>query len=233
MKIIDTKIVELLKVQPQVTLGFSGGKDSVTCLSHLLDMKIKVTPIFFFDCPEIKFVERRTKMYEDIFGIEIIRLPHPILYDYLRHQDFQPPEMIWYLDGMDFVKTSFEELTTLYMTSIGNPKGLFDVNGMKMAESLNRRLVLRKNEGINLEKKTISMIYDWTSKDVKEYLAYKKIPLADDYKIWRRSYDGVKYQYLFGVKEHYPEDWQTLCEYFPLLPLELFRYETNIKYFPK
>lgn len=62
------------------------------------------------------------------------------------------------------------------------------------------------------------------------YIDKNNLPQTDDYKIWNRSFDGMKYQFLFGVKENYPDDWQTILEYFPLTELELKRYEFNRQY---
>lgn len=92
-------------------------------------------------------------------------------------------------------------------------------------------MVFKKQGFINHNTKKISLIADWTTKDVLDFLHEENIPLTPDYKIWNRSFDGLKYQFLFGVKENYPKDWQTIKEYFPLIELELFRYTQNKKYY--
>jgi hypothetical protein len=228
---ISPDIQKCLKSQKKVTLGFSTGKDSLACAVILRNLNIEYIPIYFYQCPELEFIENNIKMYEKLLGIKVVRLPHPMLYDYLRHQDFQPPKMIQFLVDQRLPHLSFEDLIFVYLDSIGEKTDYFDVVGMRSSESFNRRKFFEKYGGINEKDKKIYPIYDWKKQDIYEFLKLNHIPLTDDYKIWNRSYDGMKYQFIFGLKKHYPNDYKTLCEYFPLIETELFRYEQNKKYF--
>jgi predicted phosphoadenosine phosphosulfate sulfurtransferase len=228
---IDPKVKEFLQQQPVVTLGFSTGKDSVACALLLRELKVKFIPVFFYHCPDLEFVERNLKMYEDFFETEIIRMPHPMLYDYLRHQDFMGPDAIDYFFDLDIPHLTFEQLIGCHLDSIGIPEDLWDVVGMRASESFNRRMVFRKQGFFNEKKKKVFPIAEWNKKDVLAYLTEQKCPLTPDYDIWGRSFDGLKYQFLFGVKQRYPEDYARLKQLFPLLDIELFRYEKNIQYF--
>lgn len=227
---VDNEIIDFLQKQDEVTLGFSTGKDSLACALILQEMKIKFHAFFFYHIPGLSFVERNIKMYEDKLGIEVVQLPHPMLYDYIRHQDFQDPRMINYMASFDFPHLSFEELINYYLDSIGVEDYLYDVVGMRAAESFNRRKVFEKVGAIDHKKLKIYPIHNWKNDDVKSYIASKGVKLTDDYKIWRRSFDGLKYQFLFGVKKNYAEDWQIIKDYFPLIEIELYRYEQNIKH---
>lgn len=231
MKELNKEVLELIRKEGKVTLGFSAGKDSLTCAVILKKLGIEFIPFFFYHCPELEFVEDNLKMYEDLLKIEIIRMPHPMLYDYLRHQDFQPPNMIYHLEEHGLVKATFEDMMNIYFLHANDKKNYYDVIGERAGESFNRRMVFRKKGFIDREKHKIKLICDWKTSEVLSFLKSEKIPLTDDYNIWNRSFDGLKYQFLFGVKETYPNDWQTLKEYFPLIELELFRYTQNQKYY--
>jgi len=231
MSRIDTQVADFLLSQEVVTLGMSTGKDSVAAALVLKDLGVRFIPFFFFHVPDLEFVNRNVEHVQDFIGVEIIQLPHPMLYDYLRHQDFQPEPMVEYLEDMQFPKLTFEDLIDSHMASIGDPGGRYDVVGMRAAESFNRRMVFKKTGHIDHEKLKVYPIADWKKSDVVSFLGKKGYTLTDDYKIWNRSFDGLKYQFLFGVKKHYPDDWERLKEYFPLLDLELFRYKKNIEYF--
>lgn len=229
---VDNDITDFLKEQQIVTLGFSTGKDSLACALILQELKVKFIPFFFYHIPDLEFVDRNIKMYEDKLGVNVVRLPHPMLYDYIRHQDFQPPAMINYMAGFDFPHLSFEELIDYYMDSIGIDYKVFDIVGMRAAESFNRRKVFEKmGTGIDKKKYKVYPIWNWKNDDVKSFIHSKGFNLTPDYDIWRRSFDGLKYQYLFGAKKRYPEDWKLIKEYFPLIELDLFRYEQNKTYF--
>lgn len=223
-----------LKAQQLVTLGFSTGKDSLACALICQELKVNFIPFFFYHIPDLQFVERNIKMYEDKLGMEVVRLPHPMLYDYIRHQDFQTPKMIKYMGSFDFPHLSFEELIDYYLEENGIKTPVYDVVGMRAAESFNRRKVFEKMEdpGIDRNKMKLYPIYNWKTEDVKNYISAKGLTLTPDYDIWRRSFDGLKYQFLYGVKNRYPEDWQVIKEFFPLIELELFRYEANRQYHP-
>lgn len=227
---VDANIIDALKEQELVTLGFSTGKDSLCCALLLQEMGVKFVPFFFYHIPGLQFVERNIKMYEDKLGMQVIQLPHPMLYDYIRHQDFQDPRMINYMASFDFPHLSFEELINYYLDSQGMEYPLYDVVGMRAAESFNRRKVFEKIGPIDEKKLKIYPIWNWKNDDVKGYIESRGVKLTDDYKIWRRSFDGLKYQFLYGVKKQYPADWQTIKEFFPLIEIELYRYEQNIKY---
>lgn len=229
--IVSENIVSFLKIQPRVTVGFSLGKDSLCCATILRNLKVEYIPIYFYIVPDLEFIEKTIILYEKLLNIKIIRLPHPMMYDFLRHQDFQYPKMIDYLEAANLPKLTFEQLTNCYLESIGE-ENLFDVVGMRACESFNRRKYFQKySTGIRHDERKIFPIFNWSKGDVLKYLSVNKIPLSDDYKIWNRSYDGMKYQFLIGVKNHYPEDYKKIMEYFPLLDVEIFRYEQNKKYF--
>jgi len=231
MQPINTEVLQILQKEGKVTLGFSTGKDSLACALLLKKIGIDFIPFFFYHCPELKFVNDNIKMYEDLLQIEVVQMPHPMLYDYLRHQDFQAPEMIYHLEDTGLVKAHFSDMINIYLDSIGDIRNYYDIIGQRASESFNRRMVFKKQGFINHKEKKISLIADWTEKDVLKFLSGENIPLTKDYNIWNRSFDGLKYQFLFGVKENYPNDWQILKEYFPLIEIELFRYKQNKKYF--
>lgn len=231
MKEINNKVRELLLEQSEVTIGFSSGKDSVCALSLILKLGINVTPFYFYVFPDLEFVEKTLRMYEKFFNINIIRLPHPMLHDFIRHQDFMNENMFEFIDEMNIPKETFESLIEKYFNKINKSIPKYDITGERASESFNRRMVFKKYGYIHKNK--VKIIADWNKEDVLSYLNKNDIPLSKDYNIWNRSYDGLKYQFLFGVKKHYPNDFKKIKELFPLIELDLYRYETNIKYFAK
>ncbi len=228
---IKNEIADLLRAEKKVTLGFSTGKDSLACAVVCRNIGVEYVPFYFYPCPELEFVQRTIEKYEALLGVKIVQMPHPMLYDFLRHQDFQPPRMIDYLEATSLPKLTFADLVRCHLDSIGDTRDYYDVVGMRASESFNRRKFFERKGGIDHEEKKAYPIYDWNRGDVLQLLAENQIPLSSDYLLWNRSYDGMKYQFLFGVKKRYPNDWKTLLEYFPLLEVELFRYEQNRKYF--
>jgi 3'-phosphoadenosine 5'-phosphosulfate sulfotransferase (PAPS reductase)/FAD synthetase len=228
---VNKEVAAFLEQQERVTLGFSTGKDSLACALLLRELHVEFIPFFFYHVPDLEFVERNLKMYEDYFQVHIVRLPHPMLYDYLRHQDFQPPDMLQYLHDTHLPHLTFSDLIGCYLDSQGIDDNLWDVVGQRASESFNSRKLFETQGFFNRAKRKIFPICDWHKADVLGYIKQKGCRITDDYRIFRRSFDGLKYQFLFGVRENYPADYERIKEYFPLIDLELFRYENNNKYY--
>ncbi|MCL1937608.1 MAG: hypothetical protein FWF52_04335 [Candidatus Azobacteroides sp.] len=214
----------------EATLGFSTGKDSVVGLDMLLKAGLKVIPIYFYVVPGLKFIEDNIKMYEDHFEQRIVRLPHPMLYDYIDHLDWQPYDRAKTIAKNANGHTSFRELTNAYLKCMDISGFEYDCNCMKMADSLNRRLLLRKIPDVDEAKKIIYLTKYLTDKGCFDYIKAHNIPLTKDYEIWGRSWDGLKYDYTMGVKKFYPEDYETIKSYFPLIDAEIIRYKLVKKY---
>ncbi|MCL1932428.1 MAG: hypothetical protein FWF53_01240 [Candidatus Azobacteroides sp.] len=214
----------------EVTLGFSTGKDSVAGLDMLLKAGMKVIPIYFYVVPGLRFIEDNIKMYEDRFGLRIVRLPHPMLYDYIDDSKWQTYDKTKTLLKNGNGKTSFRKLTNDYLDCMNIPGFEYDCNCMKMADSLNRRLLLGKIPDVDEVKKVIYVTKYMTNKDCFDYIKANNIPLTKDYEIWGRSWDGLKYDYSMGVKKFYPEDYETIKSYFPLIDAETIRYKLVKKY---
>lgn len=228
--LVDKNILDILNNQELVTIGFSLGKDSLACATILKNLKIKFIPFYFYHVPDITFVNEQIKMYEDIFDVKIVQMPHPMLYDRLRHQDFQCKQMADYISSYQIPKMTFDDLINIHLIDLDVEDYLYDVVGMRAAESFNRRMFFEKRGAINEHDYKIYPIYNWKKADVYAYLKENNIPLTKDYDIWNRSWDGMKYQFLFGVKKHYPQDYEKIKEFYPLIDLELIRYEFNLEY---
>jgi len=216
----------------EVTLGFSTGKDSVVGLDILLKAGIEVMPIYHYIVPGLKFVEENIGMYEDHFKIKIVRLPHPMLYDYINHLDWQPYDRARIMIKNGCGKETFRGLINAYLDCMNIPKDryMYDCNCMKMSDSLNRRLLLQKKPDVDEKNKVIYITKYMTNKDCFDYMKANKIPLTKDYEIWGRSWDGLKYDYTMGVKKFYPEDYERIKEFFPLIEAEIIRYKLVKKY---
>lgn len=229
---IDTNIIDELRKQKLVTIGFSLGKDSLACALILKELGVDFIPVYFYCIPGMGFINKKIEMYENYFNKKIVQLPHPMLWDMLRHQDFQTPEGIEYYSQIKFPKLTFEDLIATYLEDIGADTNIYDVVGMRAAESFNRRMIFKNKypNGINHKKKKIYPIFNWKSDDVWKYLKEKKAPIPDDYKIWGRSFDNFHYQFIMDVKKLYPEDYEIIKSYFPLIDLEIFKYEKNHEY---
>jgi len=213
------------------TIGFSTGKDSIVGLDILLKSGIKVMPFYFYICPELDFIEKNIELYESHFNIKVIRLPHPAIYNHLSHNDWQPFQQSLNISQTNWPNRSFIEFTRKYLESLNlEYEYIYDVNCMKMSDSLNRRLLLRNSEDINEKTKVIYLTKYFTDKNIYSYISENNIPMTKDYEIFGRSWDGLSYHFLSGIKEFYPNDYDKIKSLFPLIDAELFKYKLYKKH---
>lgn len=212
----------------KITMGFSTGKDSVVGYDIMKKAGIEIIPIYFYIVPELEFIENNIKIYEDFFQTKIHRLPHPILYDYINKQDWQPLHRIKTFAEFKLKRLNFRQLTDVFLNFNNITDVFFDANCMKEADSINRRLLLRKKDYVDYNTKTVYPCKLLTNTEIYDYLKINNIPKTDDYKYFGRSWDGLNYHFLFGVKKYYPNDYAKILEYFPLIELEIMRYKMYI-----
>jgi 3'-phosphoadenosine 5'-phosphosulfate sulfotransferase (PAPS reductase)/FAD synthetase len=208
-----------------VTVGFSRGKDSRLMLAILLEYGFTVYPVYFNHLPIIlPFIRADLDYCEERYGVEIEIMPHPMLFDLLRHQSWQGLHGCRHLAQYSMPVMRFENMLRAYTASL-RLGYLWDCVGMKQCDSYNRRLLLRKVGEFYRKKMKCYPISHLTHRDVHAGLAKRGIKEPIDYKIWGSSFDRLGYSYLHAMKRELPDDFALLQEYFPLIDVEVHRYD--------
>ncbi|MDP3771157.1 MAG: phosphoadenosine phosphosulfate reductase, partial [bacterium] len=96
---------------------------------------------------------------------------------------------------------------------------------VRAADSPMRRAALMKNGGVNANRRQFYPCWDWNKATLLEQLVKAGIKLPIDYKVFGRSFDGLDLRFLIKIREHFPRDYATICEWFPLVDMEFARYE--------
>lgn len=215
-------VLDAIGDTPFVTVGFSCGKDSVVCMELARRVFKKVVPIHFYWFPDLDVSETALRYYENLFKTEIVRLPHPGLYDLLRHQSWQPLHRVKYLDQIQFPRVDFNDLRYQYL---GTPEDeyVWDIVGLKRGDGFNRAMVIKKSGYFNMTKHKVYPIGTWTHTDCFTFLADLKYKLPRDYAIWGQSFDGFAKPFLLGLKKFYPKDFEKVKQVFPFLEMEVIR----------
>lgn len=209
-----------------ILLAFSRGKDSIAAWIALRDSKLfkRIIPVHLYLCPGLKFEEDSLKYFEDIFQTHIISIPHPSFYRFMANNIYQPPGRLW--KNWDFWsrwKIDYQTQNTIIKKSLGLPDKVLQANGVRCCDTMVRRIAIRDHGPFGPD--NVKIIWDWSTKEVKDIIAANKIKLPIDYEMFGRSFDGIGYQYAKPLKERFPDDYQTLLKWFPLVELELFRFE--------
>lgn len=206
-------------------LAFSTGKDSIAAWLQMRKYFKKIVPYYCYVVPELGFVERSLKYYEDFFDCHIYRLPHRSLYRFLRGMVFQPPEHVTKIEALDLPGEEYDD------TMIGEiirdcaklPDGAYTGTGVRAADSPMRMLAMKTHGAINRNGKRFYPVYDWKKDDLLKAFEESGVKLPVDYKLFGRTFDGLDYRFLKPIKEHFPEDYERILAWYPLAELELFR----------
>jgi hypothetical protein len=206
-------------------LRFSCGKDAIASWIQLKRHFHTIIPIYHYLHPNLQFVEDSLKYYEDFFKTEILRVPNSKLYLHLNTGLYQD-KATW--DGVkEFQLREFDndEVNERVKEEKGIDKYVMTGIGVRAADSLNRQLSIKKYGAMNEGRKTFYPVYDWNMEKLISEIKQSGCKLPIDYKIWGKSFDGLDYRFIKPLKEHFPNDYEKLKELFPLIDVELKRYE--------
>lgn len=210
-----------------VLLSFSGGKDAwATWLSireHFAPDKI--TPFYYYLVPGLEFINDYLDYAETVIGTHITRLPSPRFYEMLNNYVYQPPDRWPTIQLLGLPKYTWDDVHRACETSRGLPENCWCAMGLRSADSIQRATALRTHGVVNDKRRTFYPVWDWKIDQVYTSLRGENIKLPVDYKLFGRTFDGIYLLYLYNIKKHYPRDYATILEWFPLADMEIWRYE--------
>lgn len=206
-------------------LAFSCGKDSIVAWLQMRKYFKRIVPYYCYLVPELEFVEKSLKYYEDFFGCHIYRLPHASLYRMLRNLVFQPPQNVSKIADAPLVDDNYDDtmIGEIIRARANLPYDAYVGNGVRMADSPMRRLGIKNHGAVNHSQGKFYPIYDWKKADIIAALDEANVKLPIDYKLFGRTFDGIDYRFLKPIKDNFPRDYERIITWYPLAELELFR----------
>lgn len=214
----------------RLLFSFSMGKDSLAAWLWLRREApdLELIPYFLYWCPGLSFVEKSLAYYERLFDRHIIRLPHPLFYKMFRSGAFQPPERMGKIMALDLPEFDYSDIDRLLAHDYNLPADFFCVVGMRAADNLQRLRLIQQMGALGFRKRHYYYpIWDWKIEQVAEIILAGDVALPADYWYWGRTLAAFDYQYLKPLAEVYPQDYERLLFWFPLLETEFFRYEMS------
>lgn len=206
----------------RVILFYSCGKDSIVLLDMVAPYFKEVICVYMYFVKDLyhinRFIQYSKSKYSNVMFLEV---PHWNLSRALKIGLFcQPQKDIRILKLCDVVdrvraKTGVE----------------WCFIGMKQADSLNRRLMLRtyEYEAINAESKIAYPLSIWKKKEILSYIKFHNLPTPVEYS--KEAGNGLWFdlKVFLWLKENEPEDLRKILRAFPLSEKILFDYERRIK----
>lgn len=218
------EIVKEASGHNQALLSFSCGKDSWAAWLSARD-HFDFQPYYLYLVPGLEFVEEYLVYAERVLGKRIVRLPHPSFYRMLNHAIFQAPERLRIIAAADLGEPDYEDMRDAVIEDCELPDNCWVASGIRAADSPMRRATLIKNGGVNANRRQFYPCWDWNKATLIEQLVKAGIKLPVDYTVFGRSFDGLDLRFLIKIREHFPRDYATICEWFPLVDMEFARYD--------
>lgn len=213
----------LADLNEPVALSFSCGKDSIAAWLAMREYGIEIVPVYFWLVPDLKFIDDELAYFEDFFGTRICRYPNPSFFRLINHFVHQPPERLRFIEAANLPTPDYQQTWEVILDELGLDPKTWKADGVRAADSLNRRTSFVKHGVMKENLRKVSPIADWLKSEVMECIEKAGVKLPIDYEIFGRSFDGIDYRFTEPMRKHLPEDYERLREWFPLMVGEFIR----------
>lgn len=213
----------LADLNEPVALSFSCGKDSIAAWLAMREYGIEIVPVYFWLVPDLKFIDDELAYFEDFFGTRIYRYPNPSFFRLINHFVHQPPERLRFIEAANLPTPDYQQTWEVILDELGLDPKTWKADGVRAADSLNRRTSFVKHGVMKENLRKVSPIADWLKGEVMECIEKAGVKLPIDYEIFGRSFDGIDYRFTEPMRRHLPEDYERLREWFPLMVGEFIR----------
>lgn len=215
-------IEEMRRRTDTVLLSMSCGKDAVAAWLSIHG-KFRVIPFYLYLVPDLEFVERGIRYYENFFGARIIRVPHPSLYRMLNEGVFQPPDRMAWIERCQLPDFDYEDVENGLREDYKLGPEVYTASGVRAADSPDRLTAFRRWGPIVDSRKKFYPIWDWKKDQLIREIERAGVKLTEDYQVFGRSFDGLDYRFLEPIRRTWPRDYERILEWFPLADLEIQR----------
>ena len=204
-------------------LAFSTGKDSIVAWLKLRRYFRKIVPYYLYCVPNLEFVEKSLRYYEDWFGCHIIRLPHPSLYRMWNSFVVQAPENLRIIEEARLPNFDYEDINALVRSTDPELDRAYQATGVRSADSITRRQAMLQHGQVNHKAKRYYPVFDYKKTDIVRALDEVAIALPIDYEWFGRSFDGIDYRFTSVIKDKAPNEYEKIVQAFPLVELDILR----------
>lgn len=207
-------------------LYFSCGKDSIAMWLWLRQFDFRIHPVYLYTVPGLRSDAENLAYYEQLYGQHIMRMPHPLMYQMLNDLVYQPPERAAQLLACDLPNFKFADIDQVIATGYLAGRPYYAAMGMRMADNLDRRMMMYQNGVLGSKSRRFYYaIWDWKIEQVSAIIHENKVKLPRAYQAIGRTVAAIDYFYMRPFREMYPDDYEKILEWFPLLEAEFYRYE--------
>lgn len=216
------KIIDAIRLKTDSIILFcSLGKDSLALLDLSYPKFDRIVCVFMYFVKDLEHIKRWIGWVKVKYPkIEFVQVPHWNL-TYILH------------DGMYCVPNPEVKLLKLadIVKAIQLRYGIYYAFlGMKKADGMNRRLMLKGYEANGYENNGLCYpLADWTQKDIFAYMKQKQLPEPIRYGNKASNGIGFNIDCFLWLRKNYPADLQKILKAFPMSERILFEYDNGTK----
>lgn len=216
---MGTELFDPIKTQSRITdtvlVAFSGGKDSVVTLDLCCRYFKRVIPFFMYIVPGLEFQEQLLDWYERRYGLEIVRLPHFEVSNFMRYGTFRE---------YDF-SVPIISITDIYAYMRTTTDGTWIAAGERINDSIVRRAMIKHSGTVDRNRGRFYPVAYWTKRNVMDYIKTKKLKLGIDSKKLGFSFKSLDGHELSMVKQEFPNDYERILRMYPFAEAAVRRFE--------
>lgn len=214
------QVISVVRIKTdRAILFYSCGKDSIAMLNLIAPHFKEVVCVFMYFVPGLDHIERFINYSKAKYpNTTFMQVPHW--------------NLTWILREGVYCKEDPTVKTKTLADTISYVKAKTGINycflGMKQADSLNRRLMLKSYdlEAINEKSGSVYPLTKWSNKDVKQYIKMNHLPEPVSYTKQKKSQGlGFDIDVFLYLRQHYPNDLKKILKAFPLSEQILFEHD--------
>ena len=205
------------RISDSCIVCFSGGKDSIVTLDLCARYFKRIHVVFMYSVPGLSFQEANLRWYEEKYGIEIERIPHFMISEWMRYgifrkEDYSVP-IVKPLDVYQYLRLSSD----MWWIAAGE----------RIADSIVRRAMIKNSGSIDDKRGRIYPVAHWNKAEVMRYIQYHKLKLSPESAVLGHSFRSLEPSEMALLKKHYPKDYEKVAEWYPFVEAAVRNYELN------
>lgn len=212
------KSIDAIRAKTDSAILFcSLGKDSLVLLDLIYPKFERIVCVFMYFVKDLEHIDRWVKWVKAKYPrIEFVQVPHWNLTYILRGGLYCVPNpKVKAIKLADVVKSMRLKYGIEYVFL-----------GMKMADGMNRRLMLKGYEGNNYENNgLVYPLAEWNQKNILSYMRQHNLPEPVRYSLKASSGVGFNIDCMLWLDENYPQDLEKIYKVFPMSERILWEYK--------
>lgn len=193
------------------------GKDSIVLLDLIYPRFDRIVCVFMYFVKGLEHIERWVRWVKSRYPkVEFVQVPHWNLTYILRSGLYCVPN-----PSVKILKLA--DVAECMKLKYGIPYVFF---GMKKADGMNRRLMLKGYEEKGYENNGLCYpLADWTQKDILAYMRQRRLPEPVRYSLKASNGVGFNLDCMLWLRENFPEDLKKIYRAFPMSERILWEYD--------